>query len=233
MKVPRSRRRGKSKIFQMNKFRAVGRARMIRALEPMNARIVRFLHDSYRTAPLMEVKFENGESTYLPAFVGAYVGKNVSYLKDDPVEDGQMRQLGGLPPGTDVYNIELKPRDGGKLVRAGGTSAKIVEKTGNLVTLSLPSGSMIKIEGECRAVVGRIANGGRVEKPFYKAGNMYHLIRARGRYWPMTAAVAMNAYEHKFGGKRRSTQHKAKTSSRRDPPGAKVGAISPRRTGQR
>ena len=92
---------------------------------------------------------------------------------------------------------------------------------------------MIDLDPDCRAIVGRIANAGRKEKPFYKAGNKYHLIRARGRYWPMNAAVAMNAYEHKFGGKRRSTQHKAKMSGRRAPPGSKVGSIAPKRTGAR
>lgn len=231
MKVPRSRRRGKSHIFQVNDFRAVGRAKILRLQKPMNAKITKFIHDPYRTAPLMEIKFENGELTFLPAFAGAYVGKLITYLKEGPVNDGDIRMLKDMPPGTDVYDIELKPGDGGKLVRAGGMSAKIIESVENKVTLSLPSNASVSLNPECRAIAGRIANGGRTEKPFYKAGNKYHLIRARGRYWPMNAAVAMNAYEHKFGGKRRSTQHKAKTSARRSPPGAKVGAIAPRRTG--
>ncbi|MCL4400981.1 50S ribosomal protein L2 [Candidatus Parvarchaeota archaeon] len=233
MKVPRSRRRGKSHIFQVNDFRAIGRAKIIRTEKPMNAKIIRFIHDAYRTAPLMEVKFEDGASTLLPAFGGAYVGKIITYLKEGEINDGDIKMLKDMPPGTDVYNIELKPGDGGKLVRAGGMSAKIIESVENKTTLSLPSNASITLDPKCRAIIGKVANGGRTEKPFYKAGNKYHLIRARGRYWPMNAAVAMNAYEHKFGGKRRSTQHKAKTSSRRAPPGAKAGAIAPRRTGVR
>ena len=233
MKVPRSRRRGKSRIFRNNKFRAVADARLIRSQEVMNAKIIKLLHDVYRTAPLMEVKFENGETMYLPAFAGAYVGKIITYLSDKQPSNGDVRRLMDIPPGTEVYNVELKPLDGGKLVRAGGGFAKIVERTGNKVTLSMPSNSLITLSSECRAVVGRIANSGRKEKPFYKAGNKFHLIRARGRYWPMNAAVAMNAYEHKFGGKRRSSQHKNKSSSRNAPAGAKVGSIAPRRTGTR
>ncbi len=233
MKVPRSRRRGKSHIFRVNDFRAVGTSKIIKTDKPMNGRIIRFAHDQYRTAPLMEVKFEDGQTTLLPAFGGAYVGKIITYLKDGPVSDGDIRRLGDVPPGTEVYNIELKPNDGGKLVRAGGLSAKITESIEGRVTLTLPSSATINLDPGCRVIVGKIANGGRTEKPFYKAGNKYHLIRARGRYWPMNAAVAMNAYEHKFGGKRRSTQHKAKTSSRRTSPGGKVGSIAPRRTGAR
>ncbi len=233
MKVPRSRRRGKSRIFTVNDFRAVGKSKIIKSDKAMNAKIIRFVHDAYRTAPLMEVKFEDGETTFLPAFGGAYVGKIIAYLKDGPVSDGDIRRLGGVPPGTEVYNIELRPNDGGKLVRAGGLSARITESIADRVTVTLPSSSSVNLDPKCRVIVGKIANGGRTEKPFYKAGNKYHLIRARGRYWPMNAAVAMNAYEHKFGGKRRSTQHKAKTSARRSPPGGKVGAIAPRRTGMK
>ncbi len=233
MKVPRSRRRGKSRIFRVNDFRATGMSKIIKTDSSMNAKITKFIHDVYRTAPLMEIKFENGETTLLPAFNGAYVGKVMGYLKTAEVAPGDIRRLRDIPPGTEIYDIELKPNDGGKLVRAGGGSAKIVENVESKVTVTLPSGASVSLDPDCRAIVGRIANSGRTEKPFYKAGNKYHLIRARGRYWPMNAAVAMNAYEHKFGGKRRSTQHKAKTSARRSPPGAKVGAIAPRRTGAR
>ena len=233
MKVPRSRRRGKSRIFRMNDFRAIGVAKIIKDDTGMNARVIKFIHDSYRTAPLMQLKFENGETTLLPAFVGAYVGKIISYMKNENTDAGDIKRLGDIPAGTDIYNVELKPKDGGKLIRAGGMSAKIIENTGGKVMISLPSNAIISLDPNCRAVIGKVANSGRTEKPFYKAGNKYHLIRARGRYWPMNAAVAMNAYEHKFGGKRRSTQHKAKTSSRRSPPGAKVGAIAPRRTGSK
>ena len=234
MKVPRSRRRGKSRIFRMNTFRASARVGLIRSNSPMNARVINIVHDSYRTAPLMEIKFEDGQTSFLPAFVGAYTGMLLSYLKpENSSSDGMILRLRDMPAGTDVYNIELRPNDGGKLVRAGGGSAKIMEITHNKVSLALPSGKVINVDPECKAIIGKISNGGRKEKPLYKAGNSYHLIRARGRYWPMNAAVAMNAYEHKFGGKRRSSQHRTKSVSRRAPPGAKVGSISPKRTGVR
>lgn len=233
MKIPRSRRRGKSRVFRANSFRAVGVSKLIRSDTGMNARVTKLIHDVYRTSPLMEIKFEDGQTTFLPAFMGAYVGQDIGYLKEGSSSPGSILKLKNIPPGTDVYDVELKPGDGGKIVRAGGTSAKIVEASEDNVAVSLPSGAIIRLNPECKAIIGRIANAGRKEKPFYKAGNKYHLIYARARYWPMTAAVAMNAYEHKFGGKRRSTQHKSKSVSRGAPPGAKVGSIAPKRTGMR
>ncbi len=233
MKVPRSRRRGKSRVFRFDDFKAIAEVKLPRLQDPMNARIMKIIHDPYRTAPLMQLKFENGVTAFIPAFTGAYEGMLVTYMKSDSAKNGSMLKLGDIPTGTNVYNIEIKPGDGGKLSRAGGNSAKVTENTGNEVALSLSSGRVIRLNPKCRAIIGRVANAGRKEKPFYKAGNKFHLIKARSKYWPMNAAVAMNAYEHKFGGKRRSTQHKSKSSARNSPPGAKVGSIAPKRTGVR
>ncbi len=233
MKVPRARRRGKSKMFTVNDFRAVADAKLIKGDEAEKGRVVALVNDVYRTAPLMKLKFETGKSCYLPAFSGAYVGMPINYL--DPLQpvNGAILRLKDIPTGTDIYNIELMPNDGGKLVKSGGGSAKLVENVQGTAAIALPSGKVIRLNPECRAIIGKVANSGRVEKPFYKAGNKFHSIKSRGRYWPMTAAVAMNAYEHKFGGKRRSSQHKSKSVARNAPAGAKVGTIAPKRTGVR
>ena len=233
MKVPRARRRGKSKVFTVNDFRAIATSKMIKSADPLKGRITEIIKDVYRTAPLMKIKFENGETSFLPAFSGAYVGMNINYMDPSQPSSGSILQLKDIPTGTDIYNVELMPNDGGKLVRSGGSTAKLVENISGISSVSLPSGKLVKLNQQCRAIIGRIANSGRKEKPFYKAGNKFHMIKARGRYWPMTAAVAMNAYEHKFGGKRRSSQHKSKSVPRNAPAGAKVGTIAPRRTGIR
>ncbi len=233
MKVPRARRRGKSKVFTVNDFRAVATSKLIKNADPAKGRIIALINDVYRTAPLMKIKFETGETVHLPAFVGAYVGMNINYLDSSQTTVGSILKLKDIPTGTDIYNIELMPNDGGKVVRSGGTAARLVENVQGTVSVSLPSGRTVKLDQECRAVIGRVANSGRIEKPFYKAGNKFHSIKSRGRYWPMTAAVAMNAYEHKFGGKRRSSQHKSKSVARNAPAGAKVGTIAPKRTGTR
>lgn len=232
MKVPRSRRRGKSRVFRVNANKAKFDTGIIKENNGMNGRIVDLSDDPYRTSPVMTVKYENGSVSYLPAFSGAYVGMNVSYLKGD-ASTGSIEKLREIPVGTTIYNIELRPNDGGKLVRSSGAGARIVEKSEGKVYIQLPSSKTILLDENCKAIIGSAANAGRKDKPFYKAGNKYHAMKAKGRYWPLTAAVAMNAYEHKFGGKRRSTQHKSKSVSRNAPPGAKVGSIAPKRTGIR
>ena len=51
----------------------------------------------------------------------------IQYMKTDSIKDGSVLRLGDLPTGTNVYNVELKAGDGGKLIRAGGNSARIME----------------------------------------------------------------------------------------------------------
>jgi large subunit ribosomal protein L2 len=84
----------------------------------------------------------------------------------------------------------------------------------------------------CRAQIGVISGGGRLEKPLMKAGNSHYKFHAVNRRWPHNRGVKMSAYNHPFGGKQ---HHKGKSSctSRGAPPGRKVGHIAARSTGRK
>jgi large subunit ribosomal protein L2 len=91
---------------------------------------------------------------------------------------------------------------------------------------------MITLPLNSRATIGNVSCGGRTEKPFVKAGNKFHAMRAKRKFYPWVRGVAMNAVDHPFGG----AQHhpgKSKSTSRNAPPGRKVGAIASTRTGRR
>ena len=82
-------------------------------------------------------------------------------------------------------------------------------------------------------MIGVVAGGGRVEKPFLKAGKKFFAMKAKNKYWPKVSASAMNAVAHPFGNKRTLRKSKAKPAPKNAPPGRLVGAIRPRRTGRR
>ncbi|MDD5181540.1 MAG: 50S ribosomal protein L2, partial [Candidatus Nanoarchaeia archaeon] len=175
----------------------------------------------------------DGTKATIPAPYGMRVGDVVYAGLTAPVKDGNILPLKSIAPGTSVYNIENAPGDGGKLVRAGGVSARIVTKESGKVIVKLPSKEFKKFNEDCRATIGVVAGFGRKEMPIVKAGKHYFMTRATGKYWPHVSGVAMNAINHPHGGKRRSTQHsKNKSVSRNAPPGRKVGSIAPRRTGR-
>ena len=120
----------------------------------------------------------------------------------------------------------------GKFARASGVSATLLTHDRNAAVVQLPSGEMRRLSPECRATVGVVAGGGRTEKPFVKAGNKHHKMRARGSKYPRVRGVAMNAVDHPFGGGGRQHPGKPKSISRDAPPGRKVGDIASKRTGR-
>ncbi|BAA30891.1 50S ribosomal protein L2 [Pyrococcus horikoshii] len=190
------------------------------------------MHDPGRTAPVARVKFENGMEKLIIAPEGLLVGQEIYIGPDAPVEIGNTLPLAKIPEGTYIYNIEGVPGDGGKYVRAGGTYALVVSREKDKVIVQLPSGELKAFDPNCRATIGVVAGGGRLEKPLVKAGKAYYKYKARNKFWPTPRGVKMNAVNHPFGGKEHHPG-KPTTTSRRAPPGRKVGHIAARRTGRR
>ncbi len=195
------------------------------------AKIISLIHSAAHTAPLMKLSLEN-EIFYLPAFANAVVGEHIN-VGNTELEQGSIMELKNIPIGTRIFNIEKNTGDGGKFMRSSGTSAVILKKhSNNKVSILLPSKKEAILMGECRAIIGTIAGEGRKQKPFMKAGRKYYKMSARGKLWPRTSAVKMNAVDHPFGSGREK-RIKSKIAKRNAPPGKRVGHIRPRRTGRK
>ncbi len=197
----------------------------------MKGEVVDIVSDVYHTAPIAVLKFED-KVVYVPAALGLYVGKKVEYLGKN-VEVGNIMKLEDIPDGTEIFDIELRPGDGGKLLRASGTFARVMSHEDKGVIIQLPSKKFKLLSKDCKAIIVRVANSGRKLKPIVKAGKKYYMMKAKNKYWPRVRGVAMNAVNHPFGGKRARTGRKPKTVARNTPPGRKVGSIAARRTGRR
>src|SRR3989442_15562358 len=98
-----------------------------------------------------------------------------------------------MPEGTRMCNVELRPGDGGKFVRSSGGSAVLFSKAGGSAILRLPSGKNIMIDQRCRAMIGDIARGQRLDKPFPRAGAKHHAKRGAGMVYPRMRGIAMAA----------------------------------------
>ena len=48
------------------------------------------------------------------------------------------------------------------------------------------------LSSNCRALVGVVAGGGRIDKPLLKAGRAYHKYKVKRNCWPRVRGVAMN-----------------------------------------
>lgn len=196
------------------------------------------VHCGGHTAPLMELSLGSGEKHLAFAPEGIRVGESVSLgdasdVKFGELKPGNVLPLSQIPEGTLVHNIELRPGDGGKLVRVSGSSAKVIAKTEKDARILLPSKKEKLFSLNCRAAIGIIAGSGRTEKPFLKAGTRHKRMLVRNRLYPKVCGISMNAVDHPFGGKCSHIKGRPTQSPRNAPPGRKVGKIAPRRTGRR
>ncbi len=196
-------------------------------------KVVSLVNSISHTAPLALIKYDDGETGYIIAPEGIAVGDVIAAGRNAEVKLGNTIPLKNIPEGTLVYNIEGTLGDGGKYVRASGTFARVTAKRGNKVILLMPSKSEKEFNDECRASIGSVAGGSRLVKPFIKAGKRWHAMRAKGKLYPITSPVAMNAMEHPFGSGRGRHMGKPSVPPRFAPPGRKVGQIKARRTGRK
>jgi large subunit ribosomal protein L2 len=198
----------------------------------VNGTINELLHDPGRGSPLSLVKFENGLSCYSIVPEGVFTGQQISLGGKASVEIGNIMPLGKITEGTFVCDIELRPGDGGKMARSSGAYATVVGHTPQGTMIRLPSGRTRYINDLCMATIGVVAASGRMEKPFLKAGEKFHLMKAKGHKYPRTSGRKMVPAVHPYGSSKKSAR-RTTTTSHGAPPGQKVGLIAARGPGQK
>lgn len=190
--------------------------------------VVKLETEAGHSSPIAKLKNKQGKTFYDFAALGLYVGQKITFGGN---KSGDVSYLGKLENGTKVFNLELRPNDGGKLVRTSGNSAVIMNNDGKRVKIMMPSKEEKIFEPECRATIGEIAGQGRLDKPILKAGKNFFIKKSRNKLWPRTSAVKMNIIDHPFGSGR-GKRPKSKIVKRMASPGQKVGHLRPRRTGR-
>lgn len=198
----------------------------------VRGQVVSLIDDPGHSALVMGVRLDDGSLHYFLAPEGIAVGDRIELGRDAALLPGSVLPLARIPDGAPVYNIELVPGDGGKLVRSAGSAAWVSGRIGDKVVITLPSRAVKVVDGACRAQLGVLSVGGRLEQPLMKAGKKFYIVRPTARYWPVVRGVAMSPYDHPFGGKE---HHPGRPTvvARGAPPGAKVGLIAARRVGRR
>jgi len=201
--------------------------------DKIGGQVVDIIHDPARTAPVARILLENFKNIDIIAPEGLQIGEWIEIGKDAQPNTGSILPIGKIPEGTLVYNIETVPGGGGKLVRSAGSFASIVshEKNTGLTYVRLPSKRIIALNSNARATIGKIAGGGRRDKPMAHAGQAYYAHKAKNKLYPRVCGRAMNAVDHPHGGGRHPHVGKPTTVSRNAPAGRKVGHIAARRTG--
>lgn len=243
-KIVLSCRKGAGSVYTVHGHKRLGPARLRIADYSerhgyMRGIVKAIEHEVGRGAPLARVefrdpyKYKRAKELFI-APEGMFTGQSVICGERAPLVMGNVLPIGNVPESCPVCCVEAKPGDRGTLARASGDSCIVIShnrETGR-TRIKLPSGHKKNIRSTCRAVIGIVGGGGRVDKPVLKAGNSYFRFRGKRNCWPKVRGVARNPVEHPHGGGNHQHIGHPSTVSRHCPPGQKVGLIAARRTGR-
>jgi large subunit ribosomal protein L2 len=159
------------------------------------AKVIALEYDPNRTAFIALIEYADKTRQYVIAPQELKVGDQIIFSESAPLSPGNRTLLRNLPVGTMIYNIELEPGKGGKIVRAAGNSAQVLAQDGKFTNLKMPSGEIRRFNCECFASIGIVSNP---ENRFYTIGKAGK-SRLKGRR-PHVRGSAMNPVDHPHGG---------------------------------
>ena len=178
---------GAKKLYRKIDFR--------RSKVDIKAIVERIEYDPNRSAFIALIKYEDGELSYILAPQKLLVGDSVISSDKADIKPGNSMPFTGLPIGTIIHNIELKPGKGAQLARSAGVYAQFVGRDRGYAQIKLSSGELRIVRQECRATVGAVSNPDNSNQNFGKAGRNRHKgIR------PSVRGVVMNPIDHPHGG---------------------------------
>lgn len=152
-------------------------------------------YDPNRTARIARVHFADGEKMYILAPEGMKAGDPVIFSEKAPLKVGNRMKLKNIPQGMMVYNVELFPGQGGKIVRSAGSGATVLASDAGHVHLVMPSSEVRMVSDECYASVGQVSNMEHSSIVLGKAGRSRWLNKR-----PKVRGTAMNPVDHPHGG---------------------------------
>ena len=152
-------------------------------------------YDPNRNARIALIHYTDGKKHYILHPKDLKVGDKICSGLGSDLTVGNALPLDQIPLGTSIHNIELIPNRGGQIVRAAGTSAKILAKEGNYITVRLPSKEIRLIRKQCFATIGEVSNNEVFLIQSGKAGRTRWLGKR-----PTVRGSVMNPCDHPHGG---------------------------------
>lgn len=193
---------GRNNTGRITMRRRGGRARRLyrhidfcRTKLDIQATVERLEYDPNRSAFIALIKYDDGEQSYILAPARLAVGDKVISSARADVKPGNAMPFSGMPIGSIVHNVEMKPGKGGQIARAAGTYAQFIGRDGGYAQIRLSSGELRMVHQDCRATIGPVSNSDNANINLGKAGRNRHLGKR-----PSVRGVAMNPVDHPHGG---------------------------------
>ena len=152
-------------------------------------------YDPNRSGFIGLVLYKDGERRYMLLPGSTKVGDTIQTGENVPALPGNRMPLKSMPIGAFIYNVEIKPGNGGKLGRSAGTHIELIARDQGYADLKMPSSEVRKVLDTCYATLGEVSNDEHHLVVIGKAGRSRWMgIR------PTVRGTAMNPVDHPHGG---------------------------------
>ncbi len=159
------------------------------------ARVESVEYDPNRTSFISLVCYADGEKRYVVTPKSVSRGDSFVVSENAPVKVGNRLKLKNIPVGTFIYNLEIHPSGGAKLIRSAGNYGEVLSNDQGYSLVKMPSSEVRKINENCFASIGSVSNEEQGLVNIGKAGRSRWLgIR------PTVRGSAMNPVDHPYGG---------------------------------
>ncbi len=152
-------------------------------------------YDPYRTSFIALVCYADGERRYVLAHATIRVGDVMITSNTAKPIPGNRMEIGLIPTGLTVYNVEMIVGQGAIAVRAAGANALVLSQEGEYTQLKMSSGEIRLVHKKCSATVGTVSNSDWNQVTIGKAGRS----RWMGKR-PTVLGSSMNPVDHPHGG---------------------------------
>lgn len=161
----------------------------------IEAKITSIEYDPNRNAFIGLAVYADGEKRYVIVPKSVKPGDKFIVSEKAPLTVGNRLPLRLIPVGTFVYNVEIKPTGGAKLVRSAGVFGQVVANDLGYTNVKMPSTEVRKVPENAWASIGEVSNSEYHLQNFGKAGrSRWKGIR------PTVRGSAMNPVDHPYGG---------------------------------
>ena len=159
------------------------------------ARITTIEYDPNRSGFIALCNYADGEKRYHVMPKELKVGDRFVVSATASIKPGNRVPLKTIPVGTFVYNLEIKPGSGAKLIRSAGNYAEVQGNATGYTMVKMPSTEIRKIDENAWATIGSVGNDEHYLENYGKAGkSRWKGIR------PTVRGTAMNPVDHPYGG---------------------------------
>jgi large subunit ribosomal protein L2 len=178
-----------------------GHKRLYRAVDfvydkkDVPARVETVEYDPNRSGFIGLICFADGERRYVLLPKSVTVGSSIITSQTAPRTAGNRLPLAKIPVGSFVYNIEMRPGGGAKLVRSAGVFGEVIAHDAGYAHVKLPSTEVRRISDGAWATLGEVSN---------EEHNLVNVGKAGRSRWmgirPTVRGTAMNPVDHPHGG---------------------------------